>query len=74
MPYASREARRASDRKRYWEMKMQVSGELLEKVTLNLFQKDMDWLRNRYNFGVSEVIRNQVRKYINQIRNEEDAQ
>lgn len=50
-----------------------IASEPLEKVTLNLFLADMIWLRNRYGFGVSEVIRNQVRKYVKQIKDEEDG-
>lgn len=51
---------------------MQIANEPLRKVTLNLFDADMEWLQKRYGYGVSEVIRNQVRKYVKQIKDEED--
>lgn len=53
---------------------MQTASEPLEKVTLNLNHRDMVWLRNRYDRGVSEVIRNLVRKYVREIEEEEDGQ
>lgn len=46
--------------------------EPLERVTLNLFAKDIDWLRLHYpNF--SDEIRKIIRKHINLFRSEQDG-
>jgi len=73
VPYKDRQQRRDSDKKRYWEFKLQVAGEDLKKVTLNLFLKDVEWLQDRYGWGMSEIIRNCVRRYIKQIKDEENG-
>ncbi len=52
---------------------MQSASEPLRKVTLNLFEADVEWLQARYNWGMSEVIRKAVRRYIKQIKEEENG-
>lgn len=50
---------------------MQTANEPLIKMTLNLNLADVEWLQNRYGYGISEVIREAVRKYVKQIQQEE---
>lgn len=41
-----------------------LANEPLVKVTLNLFQSDVEWLKDQYDQGYTEQIRNLVRRYI----------
>ena len=73
MPYNTLQKKRDWDRRNRQEFKLQVAGEDLKKVTLNLFLKDVQWLQDRYGWGMSEIIRNCVRRYIKQIKDEENG-
>lgn len=40
-----------------------LPGDPLQKITLNLYLSDVDWLKKRFGWGYSEKIRDLVREY-----------
>lgn len=49
-----------------------IAGERLLKVTLNLFEQDVEYLRERAGWGYTEIIRDLVRREVNHLRSVED--
>lgn len=49
-------------------MPQKPADEPLEKVTLNLFARDMHDLRSLYGHGVSEIIRQLIRQHLKKVR------
>lgn len=47
---------------------MQISDRPLRKVTLNLYEADVEWLQAHYGYGYSEVIRKAVRDFVREIK------
>jgi hypothetical protein len=44
----------------------------LLKVTLNLYESDVEWLKDRKGWGYTEVIRDIIRREVNHLRSMED--
>jgi hypothetical protein len=47
---------------------MRAVSEPITKVTLNLYRRDVDYLRARYPIGYTEQIREIVRRHIRNLR------
>ena len=43
---------------------MRVVLEPITKVTLNLYSKDVNWFKDRYPIGYTEMIREAIREHI----------
>ena len=43
---------------------MRVVLEPITKVTLNLYSRDVEWFKNRYPTGYTEMIRDAIRDHI----------
>lgn len=41
-----------------------ASEEPFRKVTLNLFESDVEWLERNYGWGWSELVRDRIHKFI----------
>jgi hypothetical protein len=49
---------------------MRIVEAPLTKITLNLFTDDVEYLKQKYPIGYTEVIRNEVRYYVNFLKEE----
>ena len=47
---------------------MRIVSEPITKVTLNLFTKDVEWFKERYPQGYTEMIRDAIREHIRYIQ------
>lgn len=50
---------------------MRIVEAPLTKVTLNLFTADYEFLKKRFPFGYSEVIRDEIRMFVTTLKQEE---
>jgi hypothetical protein len=41
-----------------------IPTEPLTKVTLNLFSKDVEWFKDRFEYGYTEAIRDALRSHV----------
>ena len=51
---------------------MQKAGEPLRKITLNLYERDVETLYKRFGWGWSEIVRGWVRQHLNKDYRDED--
>lgn len=51
---------------------MKIASEPLRKVTLNLFDQDVDWLKDRYGYGYTETVRGLIRKHVLEEKRKDD--
>jgi len=47
------------------EVMPKIATEPLRKVTLNLFEADVEWYQERYGQGWSEIMRRDIRHHVN---------
>lgn len=50
---------------------MQKADEPLTKITLNIYAKDLEYLRKTFGWGWSEIVRGWIREHTTKIRKEE---
>lgn len=44
-----------------------IAGPPLTKVTLNLFEADVEWFKRRYGQGYSELMRQAIQTYVRNV-------
>jgi len=47
---------------------MRMAGDKLRKVTLNLYDADVEWLQKYYGHGYSEAIRHYIHREVNHLK------